>query len=184
MVGKMVGPVRPDSRPDLRDGEAWRSHRTVQKQQPLVGPGWILHVSLAVCVQPRCRHAPHQWPLYDRHRGVAEFFDAEAVGGFWPALGWIQEDGALLAPEGDVNATVTMAPRHNLAGGILTLVDIAAWDDSESKLLLRRLPVPRAWPAIPKRSATAGSDARWNSLSNPARQPWLGSAYTGEDCAC
>lgn len=65
-----------------------------------------------------------------------EFFDAEAVGGFWPALGWIQDEGILLAPEGDVNAAVTMAFQHKLAGGIPTLVDIGAWDDGESKLLL------------------------------------------------
>ena len=75
------------------------------------------------------------------HRVIAirdwpEFFDAEAVGGFWPALGWIQEEGILLAPEGDVNAAVTMALQHNLAGGIPTLVDVGAWDDPESKLLL------------------------------------------------
>jgi L-fucose isomerase-like protein len=75
------------------------------------------------------------------HRVIAikdwpEFFDAEVAGGFWPALGWIQEDGILLAPEGDVNAAVTMALQHNLAGGIPTLVDIGAWDDPESKLLL------------------------------------------------
>lgn len=75
------------------------------------------------------------------HRVIAikdwpEFFDAEAVGGFWPALGWIQEDGVLLAPEGDVNAAVTMALQHNLAGGVPTLVDIGAWDDQPSTLLL------------------------------------------------
>jgi L-fucose isomerase-like protein len=65
-----------------------------------------------------------------------EFFDAEAVGGFWPALGWIQEDGVVLAPEGDVNAAVTMALQHNLTGGIPTLVDIGAWDDGGSALML------------------------------------------------
>jgi L-fucose isomerase-like protein len=75
------------------------------------------------------------------HRVIAikdwpEFFDAEVAGGFWPALGWIQDEGILLAPEGDVNAAVTMALQHNLTGGIPTLVDIGAWDDEESKLLL------------------------------------------------
>jgi L-fucose isomerase-like protein len=75
------------------------------------------------------------------HRVVAikdwpEFFDAETTGGFWPALGWIQDDGIVLAPEGDVNAAVTMALQHNLADGIPTLVDVAAWDDDASTLTL------------------------------------------------
>jgi L-fucose isomerase-like protein len=75
------------------------------------------------------------------HRAIAikdwpEFFEAEVAGGFWPALGWLQEDGIVLAPEGDVNAAVTMALQHNLTGGIPTLVDIGAWDDRGSTLLL------------------------------------------------
>jgi L-fucose isomerase-like protein len=76
------------------------------------------------------------------HRLIAikdwpEFFEAEVAGGFWPALGWLQEeDGIVLAPEGDVNAAVTMALQHNLTGGIPTLVDIGAWDDEDSTLLL------------------------------------------------
>jgi L-fucose isomerase-like protein len=65
-----------------------------------------------------------------------EFFEAEVEGGFWPALGWLQEDGIVLAPEGDVNAAVTMALQHNLTGGIPTLVDVGAWDDGDSTLLL------------------------------------------------
>jgi L-fucose isomerase-like protein len=65
-----------------------------------------------------------------------EFFEADVEGGFWPALGWLQEDGIVLAPEGDVNAAVTMALQHNLTGGIPTLVDIGAWDDEASTLLL------------------------------------------------
>jgi L-fucose isomerase-like protein len=65
-----------------------------------------------------------------------EFFAAEVEGGFWPALGWLQEDGIVLAPEGDVNAAVTMALQHNLTGGIPTLVDAGAWDDEASTLLL------------------------------------------------
>lgn len=65
-----------------------------------------------------------------------EFFEAEIEGGFWPALGWLQEDGIVLAPEGDINAAVTMALQHNLSGGIPTMVDIGAWDDGESTLLL------------------------------------------------
>jgi L-fucose isomerase-like protein len=65
-----------------------------------------------------------------------EFFEAEVEGGFWPALGWLQEDGIVLAPEGDVNAAVTMALQRNLTGGIPTMVDIGAWDDADSSLLL------------------------------------------------
>jgi L-fucose isomerase-like protein len=65
-----------------------------------------------------------------------EFFEADVEGGFWPALGWLQEDGIVLAPEGDVNAAVTMALQHNLTGGIPTLVDIGAWDGDASTLLL------------------------------------------------
>lgn len=65
-----------------------------------------------------------------------EFFDAEIAGGFWPALGWIQEDGVTLAPEGDVNAAVTMALQRFLTGSTPTLVDISAWDDADSTLTL------------------------------------------------
>jgi L-fucose isomerase-like protein len=65
-----------------------------------------------------------------------EFFEADVEGGFWPALGWLQEDGVVLAPEGDVNAAVTMALQHNLTGGIPTLVDVGAWNDDDSTLLL------------------------------------------------
>ncbi len=65
-----------------------------------------------------------------------EFFDAEIVGGFWPALGWIQEDGIVLAPEGDVNGALTMALENLLTGTIPTLVDISAWDDAHSTLTL------------------------------------------------
>jgi L-fucose isomerase-like protein len=65
-----------------------------------------------------------------------EFFEAEVEGGFWPALGWLQEDGIVLAPEGDVNAAVTMSLQHNLTGSIPTLVDVGAWQDDDSTLLL------------------------------------------------
>lgn len=75
------------------------------------------------------------------HRVIAikdwpEFFDAETPGGLWPALGWIQDEGIVLASEGDVNAAVTMALQHQLTGCIPTLVDIGAWHDDDSALLL------------------------------------------------
>ncbi|HSM57337.1 MAG TPA: hypothetical protein VK879_14390 [Candidatus Sulfomarinibacteraceae bacterium] len=65
-----------------------------------------------------------------------EFFDADVVGGFWPVLGWIQEDGVVLAPEGDVNGAVTMALQRALTETIPTLVDVSAWDDEGSTLTL------------------------------------------------
>lgn len=66
-----------------------------------------------------------------------EFFDAEAPGGFWPALGWIQEeDGVVLAPEGDVNGAVTMALEKQLTGETPALVDVSAWEDDASTLTL------------------------------------------------
>lgn len=65
-----------------------------------------------------------------------EFYDAEAAGGFWPALGWIQDDDVVLAVEGDVNGAVTMAIEHAIAGGVPFLADVSAWDDADSTLLL------------------------------------------------
>lgn len=66
-----------------------------------------------------------------------EFFDANVQGGFWPALGWIQEeDGVALAPEGDVNGAVTMALERYLSGDQPALVDVSAWDDDRSTLTL------------------------------------------------
>lgn len=66
-----------------------------------------------------------------------EFFDAEVQGGFWPALGWIQEeDDLVLAPEGDVNGAVTMALESYLTGDTPALVDVSAWDDEASTLTL------------------------------------------------
>ena len=63
-----------------------------------------------------------------------ELFDVDAPGGFWPALGWIADDGYLLAPEGDVNGAVTMALLHSLAGKQPFFADISAWDDADSTL--------------------------------------------------
>ena len=65
-----------------------------------------------------------------------EFYDDQAAGGFWPALGWIQDDGVVLAVEGDVNGAVTMAVEHAMTGGVPFLADISAWDDADSTLLL------------------------------------------------
>jgi len=65
-----------------------------------------------------------------------EFFEAEVAGGFWPALGWLQEDGIVVAPEGDVNAAATMTLQRVVGGGMPTLVDVGAWQDDDSTLLL------------------------------------------------
>jgi L-fucose isomerase-like protein len=57
-------------------------------------------------------------------------------GGLWPALGWLQEEGYLLAPEGDVNAALSMALLHELTGSIPFFSDISAWDDDSSALAM------------------------------------------------
>jgi L-fucose isomerase-like protein len=65
-----------------------------------------------------------------------ELFDVDAPGGIWPSLGWIQDDGILVAPEGDVNAAVTMAIDHHLTGGVPFFADVSAWNDADSTLTL------------------------------------------------
>ena len=60
----------------------------------------------------------------------------EHPGGIWPALGWIADDGRLLAPEGDVNAAVTVALLNSLTGNIPFFADVVAWDDDASAFLL------------------------------------------------
>lgn len=65
-----------------------------------------------------------------------EFYDDQAAGGFWPVLGWVQDDDVVLAVEGDVNGAVTMAIEHELTGGVPFLADISAWDDADSTLTL------------------------------------------------
>jgi L-fucose isomerase-like protein len=57
-------------------------------------------------------------------------------GGIWPALGWLQAEGYLIAPEGDVNAAVTMALLNGLQGNVPFFADISAWDDQPSALAL------------------------------------------------
>jgi L-fucose isomerase-like protein len=57
-------------------------------------------------------------------------------GGIWPALGWLQEEGYLIAPEGDVNAALTMALLNGLNGEVPFFADISAWDDQASALAL------------------------------------------------
>ncbi len=60
----------------------------------------------------------------------------EAAGGIWPGLGWLLDEGYLLAPEGDVNASVTMAILNQLNGSTPFFADISAWDDQTNALAL------------------------------------------------
>jgi L-fucose isomerase-like protein len=65
-----------------------------------------------------------------------EHFAKDVPGGFWPALGWIQDDGVNLAPEGDVNGAVTMQLAADLSGEHPFFADISAWSDADSTLHL------------------------------------------------
>lgn len=88
------------------------------------------HYAALTAVLQKTRHgviAIKDWP---------ELFDLDAPGGIWPALGWIQDDGILVAPEGDVNAAVTMALDHHLTGGVPFFADVSAWSDADSTLTL------------------------------------------------
>ncbi len=69
-------------------------------------------------------------------RDWPELLDIYAPGSIWPALGWMLDDGYLVAPEGDVNAAVTMHLAQMLGGGVPFFSDISAWDDNLSALLL------------------------------------------------
>ena len=69
-------------------------------------------------------------------RDWPELLDIYAPGSIWPALGWMVDDGYLLAPEGDVNAAVTMYLARMLGSGVPFFADISAWDDDLSAMLL------------------------------------------------
>ncbi len=57
-------------------------------------------------------------------------------GGIWPALGWLQQESYLIAPEGDVNAALTMAVLSGLTGEVPFFADVSAWDAQSSALAL------------------------------------------------
>ncbi len=57
-------------------------------------------------------------------------------GGIWPGLGWLLDEGYLLAPEGDVNAALTMGILSGLGDSVPFFADISAWDDENSALAL------------------------------------------------
>lgn len=65
-----------------------------------------------------------------------EIMGLDDPGGIWPGLGWLLDEGYLLAPEGDVNAAVTMAILHGLTQSTPFFADISAWDDQTNALAL------------------------------------------------
>jgi len=65
-----------------------------------------------------------------------ELFDLDSPGGFWPVLGWVADDGPIVAPEGDVHGAVTMALQASLTGNRPFFADVSAWDDATSTLTL------------------------------------------------
>lgn len=65
-----------------------------------------------------------------------EIMGLEDPGGIWPGLGWLLDEGYLLAPEGDVNSALTMAILHGLTGSTPFFADISAWDDESNALAL------------------------------------------------
>ncbi len=65
-----------------------------------------------------------------------EIMGLEYPGGIWPVLGWMADDDRLIAPEGDVNAAVTVALLNYLTGNIPFFADVVAWDELKSSFLL------------------------------------------------
>ncbi len=69
-------------------------------------------------------------------RDWPELFDVESPAGLWPALGWLQDDGYLISPEGDVNAAVTMKLGQTLSEDVPFFADVSGWHDHDSSLIL------------------------------------------------
>jgi L-fucose isomerase-like protein len=65
-----------------------------------------------------------------------ETFDPTIPGGLWPALGWVQDDGIDLAPEGDVHGALTGRVASALGDARPFFTDVSAWDDASSSLTL------------------------------------------------
>lgn len=65
-----------------------------------------------------------------------EIMGLDDPGGIWPGLGWLLDEGYLLAPEGDVNAALTMGVLSGLGDSVPFFADISAWDDENSALAL------------------------------------------------
>jgi len=92
-------------------------------------------------------------------RDWPELFDVDAPGGMWPALGWLQDDGFLIGPEGDVNAAVTMKLGRPLSCAVPFFADISGWQDPDSSLILWHY---GAAPSLanPRTSIQFGSEGR------------------------
>ena len=65
-----------------------------------------------------------------------EIMGLDDPGGIWPALGWLLDDGFLLAPEGDVNSAVTMLVLNKISGKIPFFTDVSVLDAAQSTFLL------------------------------------------------
>ena len=65
-----------------------------------------------------------------------EIMGLDDPGGIWPALGWLLDDGHLLAPEGDVNSAVTILMLKRISGGTPFFTDVSVLDAEQSTFLL------------------------------------------------
>ncbi len=65
-----------------------------------------------------------------------EIMGLDDPGGIWPALGWLLDDGFLLAPEGDVNSAVTMLVLNKISGQTPFFTDVSVLDAAQSTFLL------------------------------------------------
>jgi L-fucose isomerase-like protein len=65
-----------------------------------------------------------------------EIMGLDDPGGIWPALGWLLDDGFLLAPEGDVNSAVTMLVLQKISSHIPFFTDVSVLDAAQSTFLL------------------------------------------------
>jgi L-fucose isomerase-like protein len=65
-----------------------------------------------------------------------EIMGLDDPGGIWPALGWLLDDGFLLAPEGDVNSAVTMLMLKRISGNTPFFTDVSVLDAEQSTFLL------------------------------------------------
>lgn len=68
-------------------------------------------------------------------------------GGIWPALGWLQDAGNVIAVEGDANAALTMAIERCFSRLPPMLTDVVAADDDRSTLLLWHYAAPQSLAA-------------------------------------
>ena len=110
-----------------------------------------------------------------------EIMGLEDPGGIWPGLGWLMDEGYLLAPEGDVNAAITMGvlrgldrATHSLRISVPGMMKLLRW-------LYGIMVVHPAWPATRMKFVMVKKVVKFNSHSNPVGQPWCGSAITADN---